>query len=206
MTTRDITGSDPFPSIDTKETTTVTTTIDRNQLAQETAEYIAAELNPLAERVAQAPGCSIVYPNGQKPPTAVEQIKATLLDGRLWISWMDDRVFAAMRAIHSPETSTRSLPYGPADLGHDGRCDHDGGCQNTATVAVISGSNAACSCGRRCGRIQASLAFLCGGHVAAEPVADIGAAEHRSVDTEGPARAVWGALLAAYPVPVGLPA
>jgi hypothetical protein len=80
-----------------------TTTDTREQLAQQTAEYIANVLMPTYAELAK--DVEIVYVNGKKPPTSVEEIKAMLLDGRLFISWMDDRVIAAMRTLHGNPTS-----------------------------------------------------------------------------------------------------
>jgi hypothetical protein len=40
----------------------------------------------------------------KRPPTAVEDIKDALLAGRPWISWLDDRVTAAMRAMYGDPT------------------------------------------------------------------------------------------------------
>jgi hypothetical protein len=73
---------------------------DREQLAQETAEYIANVLTPKAEAAHALPGMEVFYTDGRRPPTCVAEIKATLLAGRFWISWTDDRVTAAMRALH----------------------------------------------------------------------------------------------------------
>lgn len=80
---------------------TSTTTDEREQLAQETAEYIAKAFVPtnpgggpmivtrsstrLADRVA---------------PTTVDGIRTALLDGHVWSAWMDDRVISAMRELH----------------------------------------------------------------------------------------------------------
>lgn len=79
-----------------------TPAIDRDRLAQETAEYIATKLIPKAEQLHTMPGVTIHYPDDQRPPTTIDEIKATLLDGRYWISWLDDRVTTAMAAIHGP--------------------------------------------------------------------------------------------------------
>lgn len=81
---------------------TDTTTKDREVLAQETAEYIANVLMPAHAEATS--GLEVVYINGNRPPTAVEDIKQTLLDGRVFISWIDDRVNAAMRALHGEPT------------------------------------------------------------------------------------------------------
>lgn len=77
---------------------------DRDQLAQHTAEYIATVLMPKADAFHSGPGVTVHYADGQRPPTGVDEIKATLLDGRVWISWLDSRVTAAMRALHGEPT------------------------------------------------------------------------------------------------------
>lgn len=78
--------------------------INRNQVAQEAAEYIASKLNPAREKFEEMPGATIHYADDKRPPTSVEEIKQSLLDGNIWISWMDDRVTAAMREIHGDPT------------------------------------------------------------------------------------------------------
>jgi hypothetical protein len=75
-------------------------TVDRDQVAQKAAEYIANVLTPQNEKTISLPGVSVHYLDGKRPPTDVADIKAALLDGRLWISWTCDRVTAAMRALH----------------------------------------------------------------------------------------------------------
>ncbi len=82
------------------------TIIERDRLAQETAEYIAATRTPPVPETPTVGNSVIVGRHGstvaldRRPPTAVAEIKATLLGGHVWISWMDDRVVAAMRALH----------------------------------------------------------------------------------------------------------
>ena len=80
------------------------TEIDRDQLAQDTAEYIASVLAPQAAEIHAYPGVTVHYANDQRPPTEVEDIKAALLDGRVWISWVCDRVTQAMRQLHGEPT------------------------------------------------------------------------------------------------------
>jgi hypothetical protein len=92
-------------------------TTTHEQLAQETAEYIAHTLVPRSVRLASYSEITIHYPkdengNDRRPPTDVEEIKATLLDGRFWISWMDDRVTAAMRTLHG-EPGESARPWVP---------------------------------------------------------------------------------------------
>lgn len=65
---------------------------DADRLAQETAEYI------VSAGLGSSPGAI-----GGPAPTGIPEIKATLLSGRCWFSWMDDRVVAAMRALHGAE-------------------------------------------------------------------------------------------------------
>lgn len=74
---------------------------DRDQLAQETAEYIANVLIPQSDAVHALPGVTVNYPGGERPPRDVPSIKALLLEGTYWISWMDDRVLIALRTIHA---------------------------------------------------------------------------------------------------------
>ena len=69
----------------------------RDQIAQTTAEHIAA--NPGIE-----PGVIVHYPSPERPPTDIPAIKAALLDGRIWMSWLDDHVTAAMRRLHGDPT------------------------------------------------------------------------------------------------------
>lgn len=78
------------------------TAIDRDQLAQETAEHIAEVLMPRSAQIHAQPGVEVRYVNDKRPPTDVDDIRAALLDGRIWLSWMDDKVNAAMRALHGP--------------------------------------------------------------------------------------------------------
>ncbi|WP_225447373.1 hypothetical protein [Streptacidiphilus sp. PB12-B1b] len=85
----------------TKETTVTTTDVDRDRIAQEAAEYIANVLIPESDKTQALPGVSVYYTDDKRPPRTVADIKATLLEGRFWISWIgDERVAAAMRAIH----------------------------------------------------------------------------------------------------------
>lgn len=72
----------------------------RDQLAQETAEYIANVLIPQSDAVHALPGVTVNYPGGNRPPRDVPSIKAALLAGECWISWMNDRVLTAMRELH----------------------------------------------------------------------------------------------------------
>lgn len=78
----------------------------RDRLAQETAEYIAAVLTTRQTPEKHPEG----YEEPEEPhaPTSVEEIKATLLNGRLWVSWLDDRVIEAMRELHG-EAICRSV-------------------------------------------------------------------------------------------------
>ena len=71
----------------------------KDELAQQTAEYIADVLIPAhADRAAII---DVRYVDGNRPPHDVDEIKAALLAGRIWISWIDDRVSAAMRELHA---------------------------------------------------------------------------------------------------------
>jgi hypothetical protein len=70
-------------------------------LARTTAEHIVTYLIP-TNRIAWG---------REDMPTTVEGVAAHLLSGRVWISWMDDRVLAAMRQLHGEPTDelTRGL-------------------------------------------------------------------------------------------------
>jgi hypothetical protein len=84
-----------------KETTVTTTDTDRDRIAQETAEYIANVLIPEADRIHALPDVSVFYADDKRPPRTVPDIKAALLEGVFWISWIgNERVTAAMRALH----------------------------------------------------------------------------------------------------------
>jgi hypothetical protein len=85
------------------------TTIDRDQLAQDTAEYIATVLMPKTAETHASPYVTVHYPDGKRPQTEVADIKAHLLSGRCWISWMDDRVVVAMRALHGEPTGDAAM-------------------------------------------------------------------------------------------------
>jgi hypothetical protein len=101
-----------------------------------------------------------------------------------------------------------TIDFDPRVTGHDGLCDHDGGCSRTATSAVLSAAAPPCWCGSAgpCACDHggaASLAFLCDGHAADEPVALREHAEHQGRG-RGPAQPAWDALLAAWPAPLVL--
>jgi len=86
---------------DSKETAVTTTDTDTDRIAEETAQYIATVLIPEADRLQALPGVSVYYADEKRPPRTVADIKAALLDGVFWISWIgNERVTAAMRAIH----------------------------------------------------------------------------------------------------------
>lgn len=78
--------------------------MNREELAQETAEYIANVLTPEQARVAELPGVAVHHLDDRRPPTDVLDIKYALLGGSIWISWMDDRVIDAMHALHGKPT------------------------------------------------------------------------------------------------------
>lgn len=102
--------------------------------------------------------------------------------------------------------SAKSLSVDLADIGHDGRCDHDAGCQNGATHVVLSANRPECVCGM-CpwdSAPPASLGFFCIGHAAAEPIAQREHAEHNAQLSQGPLREMWEALLVEYPTPIPL--
>lgn len=98
------------------------------------------------------------------------------------------------------------LDFDPRQVGHDGRCDHDGSCNRAATKAVLSAVAPECACGG-CGwdgAPAAAVAFVCDAHVAAEPVAMREHAEHNASGMTGVAAVLWRALLDSYPEPVTL--
>ena len=82
------------------------TTFDREQLATATATYIHDVLMPRHAALATAPGITIVRPDGERPPTAVEDIAAALLDGEVWVSWLDSLVEAALHRLHPAPAGT----------------------------------------------------------------------------------------------------
>lgn len=85
----------------------MTANIDHHQLARETAEYIARELTPRITHAGE--GLTVVYADDRRPPADVDEITANLLDGVLWVSWMDDRVLNAMRALHGEPTGDAEI-------------------------------------------------------------------------------------------------
>lgn len=85
------------------------TDIDRDQLAQDTAEHIVNTLMPKTAELHAAPNAEVFYTDDRRPPSTVDGVKAHLLDGGCWISWMDDRVVAAMRALHGEPTGDASF-------------------------------------------------------------------------------------------------
>ena len=82
--------------------TTAAARID--QLAQAAAEHITRDLIPEQDRLSDSPGVTIHYVNGRRPPRDVDAIKAALLAGEIWTSWMDEHVLMAVRAIRQIET------------------------------------------------------------------------------------------------------
>jgi hypothetical protein len=97
---------------------------ERDRLAQETAEHIAGRRSG---------------PNSEgtfgTPPRTIPVIKGTLLDGHVWISWLDDTVTAAMRRLHGePGSSAAFLVEGAYDepvrvtgIGTPGQADTEHG-------------------------------------------------------------------------------
>lgn len=75
--------------------------VDRDQLAQKTAEYIAGVLIPESDRIHALPGVTVFYTDDKRPPREVADIKAALLGGAFWTSWIGEkRVTAAFLALH----------------------------------------------------------------------------------------------------------
>ncbi|MBX5446624.1 hypothetical protein [Sphaerobacter sp.] len=87
---------------------------DREQLATATATYIHDVLMPRHAARAASPGITIVRPDGERPPTAVEDIAAALLNGEVWTSWLDPLVETALHRLHAA----------PADTTPAARADH----------------------------------------------------------------------------------
>ncbi|MFJ1667318.1 hypothetical protein ACIOK4_13210 [Streptomyces bottropensis] len=102
------------------------TTIDRDQLAQDTAEYIANTLMPKTAEFHDNPGVTIQYVDDKRPPATVEDIKAELLGGQFWISWLDNRVVTAMRTLHGEPTGGAEVMASIAE--GDKRECHDSDC------------------------------------------------------------------------------
>lgn len=75
-------------------------TMDRDQLAQNTAEYIAANLLP--QHAVNTTDYLVKYTGDARPPRDVAEIKEVLLTGDVWLSWLDDHVTDAMRRLHAP--------------------------------------------------------------------------------------------------------
>ena len=74
--------------------------MSRDELAQETAEYIATSVLP--QHSVNTTDYLVKYVGDGRPPREVSEIKATLLSGHAWLSWMDERVRNAMRRLHVP--------------------------------------------------------------------------------------------------------
>lgn len=72
----------------------------RFELAHQAAVHIA-NLAPKRAAFEALDGITIVHPGDQRPPTTDAEIRAELLDGNVWISWMDEYVMAIMRALHA---------------------------------------------------------------------------------------------------------
>lgn len=86
-------GGEPNLELETRSDT-----MNHDSLAQETAEYIAADLVP--QHGVNLTNVLVKYTGEERPPREVAEIKATLLSGYLWLSWMDERVADAMRQMH----------------------------------------------------------------------------------------------------------
>lgn len=72
----------------------------RFELAHQAAVHIA-NLAPKRAAFEALDGITIVHPGDHRPPTTDAEIRAELLDGNVWISWMDEYVMAIMRALHT---------------------------------------------------------------------------------------------------------
>ncbi len=77
----------------------------REQLAEATAKHILEHLLPAQDRLTDSPWVTVEYPDDRRPPRDAEGIKASLLAGECWISWMDDPVMTAMRRLHPQPTA-----------------------------------------------------------------------------------------------------
>jgi hypothetical protein len=100
---------------------------------------------------------------------------------------------------------TETIVFDPAalPLGHDGLCDHDGGCGKPATMIMLSAAAPGCECGGcdRDAQPQASLALVCDAHLPAEPVASREAAEAQArIRDDG--QGAWRRLIEVYPEPL----
>lgn len=73
----------------------------RDDLAQAAAEHIARDLIPAQDLQNASPWVTVSYPDDRRPPRDVGAIKAALLNGECWTSWMDDQVIVAMHAIRA---------------------------------------------------------------------------------------------------------
>jgi hypothetical protein len=75
-----------------------TTTLDR--IAQSLAEHISG-------RQTDPDIClTIMYPDDRRPPTGVAAIKAELLAGNLWLSWLDETVSDGLYRMREVEKET----------------------------------------------------------------------------------------------------
>ncbi|MFG1826738.1 hypothetical protein ACGFIJ_30020 [Microbispora bryophytorum] len=108
--------------------------------------------------------------------------------------------------------TTMTTKINPKDLGHDGRCDHEENgspnCDRQAVAAVLSATTPDMWAPRAA---AAAIAFLCAGHLDAEPIAHLEHAERnaKAIRAEGApstTRDAWDALLANYPAPIPLSA
>ena len=83
------------------------TAVERDLLAQVTAEYIATNLTAPSGHV------QVFYVGDRRPPRTIPEIKEQLLGGHVWISWMCDQVTEAMRALHGEPTGDAELFASP---------------------------------------------------------------------------------------------
>lgn len=141
---------------------------------------------------------------GINTSTPIPTLRKMIALHRLSHEIATQRGIKPLQALAEAEIELGCTPYGvrPEELGHDGRCDSDLGCKETATFAVISASSPPCACGGCGGDTPASLAFLCRNHTADEPIAQKEAAEHNASIRDGYPREVWDRLLTRYPQPV----
>ncbi|HEY1701191.1 MAG TPA: hypothetical protein VGG75_15915 [Trebonia sp.] len=77
------------------------TATGRDRIAQAAAEHIVNDLMPAHDRMNTESGIAVI---GEQPPRDIATIKAAILGGHVFISWMDDTVNDVMRQLHGDPT------------------------------------------------------------------------------------------------------
>ena len=85
---------------------------ERERLARATADHIVNVLMPGHDRLAGEPGVVMAGDPDAGRPRDAEGIARHLLSGHVWISWMDDTVFAAMRKLHGKPAGSADVLFG----------------------------------------------------------------------------------------------